>query len=360
MNPKLLLPFCLLAFTACQKKSGKIKPLTESITESVYASGVIKSQNQYQVYSGVNGILNRIHVEEGDSVRSGSLLFSISNDNARLNKENAELAADFADYGNNRDKIRELKIALDLAEKKMRQDSLLWMRQKTLWNQDIGSKLELEQRELAYLNARSAHESAALRLKELEKQLRFSSTQSKKSLAISRSMESDFNILSETNGKVYSILKKKGEMVSAQAPLAIIGAAGQFILELQVDEYDIARIKQGMQVFVSLDSYRDSVFEARISKIYPIMNERSKTFTVEAIFIRQPPALFPNLTVEANIVISSRQGVLTIPRAYLHKDSFVFLSDGSKKAVVTGLMDYQKVEIRSGISSADELILPVE
>ena len=359
MNPKLL-SFCLLACLACQKKTDKIKPITESITESVYASGVVKSQNQYQVFSVVSGLLNQIHVEEGDSVQVGSLLFSITNNNARLNKENAELAAEFADYGNNHDKIRELKIAVDLAEKKMRQDSLLWVRQNSLWKQDIGSKLELEQRELSYQNARSAYESAALRLRELEKQLRFSSVQSKKSLAISRSMENDFSILSETSGKVYSILKKKGEMVTAQAPLAVIGAAAQFILELQIDEYDIARIRQGMQVFVSLDSYKDSVFEARISKIYPIMNERSKTFTVEAIFSRQPPALYPNLTVEANIVLSSRSGVLTIPRPYLYKDSFVFLSDGRKKTVTTGLMDYQKVEIRSGISSTDELILPVE
>ena len=49
---------CILALYACQKNSSRIKPVIEDISESVYASGVVKSKNQYEVFSTVNGIIN--------------------------------------------------------------------------------------------------------------------------------------------------------------------------------------------------------------------------------------------------------------------------------------------------------------
>ena len=49
---------------------------------------------------------------------------------------------------------------------------------------------------------------------------------------------------------------------------------------------------------------------------------------------------------------------MTIPRNYLIGDSLVLLSSGEKKKVITGLMDYQKAEIVSGLNEGDVLILP--
>jgi uncharacterized membrane protein len=90
------------------------------------------------------------------------------------------------------------------------------------------------------------------------------------------------------------------------------------------------------------------------------MNERSKTFTVEARFVRQPPSLFPNLTVEANIVLQKKQKVLCIPRKFLINDKYVLNAEGKQIEVKTGLKDYAKVEIISGITATDELTLPKE
>lgn len=343
---------------ACNKKTTSIKPQKETVTESVYASGSIVSAGQYQVFANVSGILDEVFVSEGDTVDKGTALFSIFNEASKLNKENAALAAEFSNFENNQAKINELKKNIELAQKKLQQDSLLWIRQGNLWKQNIGSKLQYEQSELAYENSRTALESARLRLKDLVRQLEFNSGQSKKNLQISSRFESDYTVKSEIKGKVYDILKEKGEMVNVQTPLAIVGSSNNYIIELQVDEYDIVKIKLGMKVFVSLDSYKGEVYEASISKINPIMNERSKTFTIEAIFINSPPSLYPNLTVEANIVIKTKENALTIPRQYLQNDSFVYLKNGDKKAVNVGLKDYRKVEIISGLSETDELILP--
>ncbi|MDH4297780.1 MAG: efflux RND transporter periplasmic adaptor subunit, partial [Cyclobacteriaceae bacterium] len=136
------------------------------------------------------------------------------------------------------------------------------------------------------------------------------------------------------------------------------GSENQFFLELQVDEYDIARIKEGQQVLINMDSYKGQVFKGIVTRINPVMNERSKSFTVEADFITQPPLLYPFLTAEANIVIQIKENVLTIPRNYLVDDSFVWTAGKKKKKVTTGLKDYQKVEILDGLTPDDFILKP--
>jgi multidrug efflux pump subunit AcrA (membrane-fusion protein) len=159
---------------------------------------------------------------------------------------------------------------------------------------------------------------------------------------------------------VYSVLKKKGEMVSMQTPIAIIGSSTSFKIILQVDEYDIIKMKKGLKVIVALDSYKGKSFEAVISKINPIMNERSKTFTIEALFTQNPPVLYPNLSLEANIIIQKKENVITIPRKYFINDQYVLLKNEKKKYVKTGLKDYQKIEIISGLNEKDVIFIPIK
>src|SRR5690606_22032255 len=110
------------------------------------------------------------------------------------------------------DKLNELKINIELAKSKLENDSLLYFRQKKLWEDNIGSKVEFEQREIAYKNSLTAYNSAKLRLNDLQKQLEFSSKQSKKNLEITTTLLNDFLIRSNIDGKVYSVLKENGEI----------------------------------------------------------------------------------------------------------------------------------------------------
>lgn len=332
--------------------------MEEKITESVYASGIVKSKNQYQVFSAANGLVKEVLVAEGDQIKKGQYIMRLTNTTAQLNTENALLAADYASSNINADKLYELKINIDLAKIKMDNDASLLKRQQNLWNEQIGTRNELEQRELAYKSSVNNYESAKLRYAQLQKQISFQEKQSQKNVQISKTISGEYAIKSEVDGKVYSIFKEKGEMVNTQTPVALIGDANAFFLELQVDEYDIVRVKQGQKIVLSMDSYKGEVFEAAVEKINPIMNERSKSFTIEARFITTPPVLYPNLTCEANIVILSKEKALTIPRNFLMEGDVVLMKKNIKRKVTTGLKDYQKVEIVSGLTKNDFILMP--
>jgi HlyD family secretion protein len=347
-----------LLVASCKIKQEKVKPIEEKITESVYASGIIKSNNQYEVFSTVNGVIAEILVKEGDVVKKGNKIIKLVNTNALLNSENAALSADYSSIWTNAERLHELQINTNFAKSKMDEDALLQQRQQNLWGQNIGTRNELEQRQIAFKSSITAYEAAKLRYIQLQKQISFQGKQSQNNLQIALTIKNDYTIKSDVDGKVYSILMKRGEMVNTFNPVAIIGDANNFMIELQVDEFDINRIKVRQAIVLSMDSYKGQVFEAIVTRINPIMNDRSKSFTVEALFIKQPATLYPKLTCEANIVIQQKESTITIPRNYLLHGDSVLIEKGKKKKVIVGLKDYQKVEIISGVTVNDFIYKP--
>lgn len=360
LYPNILCRFIFIAVivTSCKPDSETTSPQLETISESVYASGVVKSKNQYQVYSTTNGLIGEILVKEGDVLKKGDALFRILNESSKLNTDNARLTAAYNDLSANQDKLLEATVSIDLAQSKLKNDSLLFERQRNLWAQKIGTLAELEQRELTYKTSKTNYESANITYRNLKKQLEFASEQAKTNLKISTSLRSDYLIKAETDGKVYKILKEKGEFVTTQNPVAILGDANEFLLELKVDEYDVARISEGQKIVFTMDSYKGEVLEARVLNIEPLMNEQSRSFTVNALFVTKPTVLYPNLSVEANIIIQSKQKALTIPRSYLINDSLVMVNKDEKRKVVIGLKDYEKVEIKTGLTPSDIIYKP--
>jgi HlyD family secretion protein len=308
----------------------------------------------------VSGIIREVLVDDGDFVKKGQLLFRIDNKAQLINEENAALSASYYDLSSNQDKLEDARNAIQLAREKLKTDSLLYVRQLNLFNQNVISKVELEQKELAYKSSKNGLSNAFIRYNDLKRQINFSAKQAQNNLALSSKSTSDFEIRSDIDGRVYSVLIEKGDLVGPQVPLAVLGSGDSFILEMQVDEYDIAKVNLNMRVLVTMDSYKGQVFEAKVTKINPLMNERSKTFKVEAEFTEAPKRIFPNTSFEANIVLESKKKVLTIPRTYLLKGDSVLLANGTKRKVKIGLRDFEFVEILSGLKPEDELVLETE
>ncbi|MFN3997862.1 efflux RND transporter periplasmic adaptor subunit [Algoriphagus sp.] len=355
----IVLIFLFMGFFSCRKSGEEvIYPEKKSLTESVYASGLVKAKNQYEAFTLASGPVEEIYIREGDSVKVGQAILKVFSEREKLGRESAQLSQNNATLQANQGRIRDLELSIELAKSKKQNDSLLFLRQKNLRAQRIGSAVELEQRELNFQNSKTSYESALLRYQDLKRDIEFNSRSASKSLAISDVLLGEYVLTSKIDGVVYSILKERGEMVNPQTPLAVIGSAGEFLLELQVDEYDIAKVELDQVVMVTMDSFKEQVFEAKVSRIYPIMNSQSKSFTIEAIFTKAPPKLYPNLTLEANIVTQVKAETLVIPRNYLWMGDRVITENGDTIPVIVGIKTYQFAEILEGIDEKTPLILP--
>ncbi len=351
--------FIIVAFLlfSCKEKLEQIKPTIGNVTESVYASGIIKSENQYTVFSTVSGILNKIDVVAGQTIYKDQLLFELENDKAELNTESARLAYQLSQNDNHyiQDKIAEMEIKVQLTRDKLLVDKSLFDRNNRIKKYNIISEVDFEKIELAYKSSQLNLKTSQKQLSQLKLQLTFDQDKNNILLQIGQKTQNDYAIKSAFSGQLFDVLVKEGTLITPQIPLAIIGQKNAFLVELEVDENDMARVQINQHVVITLDSYKNQFFEAKIDKIYPIMNESSRTFKIEARFINQPQKLYPNLSAEANIIIQTKKNAITIPRNYLLKGDSIQISKKEKRKVKIGLFDYQKVEILEGLK-ADEII----
>lgn len=354
--PKLALTG-MYFLVGCSSSSDSITPTRSDLVESVYASGFVKSENQYTVLAKMPGKLDRIFIKEGDVVQSGDPLFQLESQQARLATDIARQSELANDFKRNQLKLQEARQAIDLAQKKLVDDSIGLARQQELAKQNIGTRVALEQKALEVEIAKANVKKATVLYEDLKRQLQLASAQSKTNLQLAQAKERDFVIRSEVSGVVYQVNAKRGELTSGTLPLAIIGQSN-FLIEFQIDEMDIVRIQKGQKVILRLDSYPEQVFEAQISFIYPIMDERKRAFRVEATFVKAPKVLYPNLSLEANVIIQEKKNVLTIPTAYLLPESAVLLADGTVRKVKIGLQNDAVVEIQQGLDTDTKIRRP--
>lgn len=357
---KILLASILLLFSCSQKETDEIQPKKGTVTESVYASGVIKADNQYTVFPTVSGVLQKINVSVGQTITKGQSLFQIESEKAQLATENARLAYQMSQESGRfiQDKIAEAELRVQSAKDKLTLDESVYKRSKNVKEYNAISEVDFERVELAYKNSKSNYTTALKQLSQLKTQLQNEQSRSNINLKMNQKSQSDFTVKSAFSGELFDVLVKEGALISPQTPLATIGKKDNYLLELDVDENDMVRVTVGQKILVTMDSYKGQVFEATVDKIYPIMDVRSRTFKIEAHFVKTPAKLYPNLTAEANIIINIRKNVLTIPRNYLVDDEYVLVNEDEKRKIKVGLSDYQNVEVLEGLKADETIYLP--
>lgn len=357
---KKVLIFCsLILWVSCGKKDEPIFPTQTRLTESVYSSVTIQPDSLYHVYAAVNGIIDRNLVEEGDKVKPATPLVQIINNTPKLNSENAKFALGLAqeNYAGSAGVLKSLQDEIQIAKLALKNDSINYFRQKNLWKQRIGSRVQFENKKLAYELSQNKVQILQNNYGRTENELLTNLQQARNNYKTSQIFTKDFTVTSKINGKVYALYKNPGETVNTLEPLASVGSADKFIIELLVDEVDIVKIDIGQKTLITLDAYGNEVFEAEVSKIYPKKDERSQTFKVEAIFKNPPQKLYPGLAGEGNIIIAEKENTLTIPREYLINENQVKTEHGLK-TVTLGLQNLEQVEILEGIDEKTKIFKP--
>lgn len=348
-----------LIILGCNRGSDKLLPERRTLTESVYSSVTVQPDSLYQVYAIVGGILDRNLVEEGDVVSKNSSLIQIINNTPKLNTENARLSLQLAqeNYTGNAAILAGIEDEIKAAALKFSNDSINFFRQKNLWEQNIGSKVTFDTKKLNYELSSNNLKLLQSKYKRTKNELETAVRQAQNKYQASLINTKDFTVKSKINGKVYALYKEPGEIVSTIEPLASVGSASTFVIEMLVDEVDIVRISKGQQVLITLDAYNGKVFKGKVSKIYPKKDERNQTFTVEALFEDVPETLYPGLSGEANIIIATKQNVLTIPKDYLINDTQVKTDDGLV-SITIGLQNLEHVEVINGINDNTHIYKP--
>jgi len=346
--------FALILFFGCQTEKESAEVQRRDLKELIYASATVNAADMYRAYAPVPGIIGEILVEEGDTVQKGQLLAIIRRDNASLNTRDAGINLELTRNKalDIKDQLMQLESEIDILQQQLDRDSSLYARQKNLWAQNIGTRNDLDRLETVFKN----NKTRFIRLKsqyqikkdQLSEQITLQEQRARILLEQRQNNSKDYEIRSQLAGKVYSVLREPGEMLSSQVALFELGQKDNFIVEMDVDESDIPDIHPGQTAYIAMDAFKGQTFELNIEKVQPKMDERSQTFTVESIFMNPPTPLYPGLTGEVNILVQSKSSVLTVPNEYLNNNDELQTDDGLIK-VETGISTMEFTELRSSI-----------
>lgn len=340
----------LLPFFSCNDEEGKIHPQYKTLTESVYASVTIQPDSLYEVYSIVAGILDKNQVGEGDLVSRNQTILQIINSAPEVNIENAKLSLQLAqqNYSGNAAVLNGIEDEIAAATLKYKNDSINYMRQENLWKQKIGSQAEYDAKKLNYEVSHKTLQQSKNKFERTKNELQNSVKKAHNTLKTNLITNTDYTIVSNIAGKVYALYKEPGELITTIEPLASIGSATVFVINMLVDEVDIVKLSLNQKVVITLDAYSGEGFMGKISKIYPKKDERTQTFQIEARFEKQPNVLYPGLSGEANIIIAKKEKVLTIPKDYLIDGNKVKTDNGLIEVKI-GLQNMGFVEVIEGL-----------
>jgi membrane fusion protein (multidrug efflux system) len=287
-----------------------VQPVRADMAAVYSGTAPIEADQESKVVAKVGGEVRRLLVEEGDRVRAGQVLAVLDGDKLRL--EVAEAKANLAKLE------RDFQRNLELQKRGLIGSAAF---------DDLRYQLDAE---------RAVHDLAALQLSYTE-------------------------IRAPIDGVVAERKVKVGNTLMPNDPLFTITKPEPLIAHVHVPERELAKLAVGQQAEVQVDA-AGGVYPAHIRRISPVVDPATGTFKVTLEFA-PAPQLRAGMFSRVNIVYERRAMALQIPRAaLLEADSgpTVFVVAGGKaqsRAVKTGLANGGSVEVLSGLSDSDPVVV---
>jgi HlyD family secretion protein len=358
----------------------KIAKVTRGdVTRSVVATGKIQPITKVEVKSKASGIVEKLFVDINNRVVKGQPLAELDQQEilAQVEAQKAALASAEANVGTYEANIEQDKVnaaAPDLPMYKLTLD-----RNQQMLKEGVVSQQALDNANKDYLAALNKRDGARAQIGvdiARLKQARAQVMQSQASLKQLQEQLSYTTIVAPMDGVVLSRDVEIGDAVSSILVLGstatlvmTLGDVNQVYVQGKVDESDIAHVYMGQPARIKVESFRDRVFNGKVTKIAPLGVEKDNVTTFEVrVSIDNPGGeLKANMTANAEILLTEHKGVLNVPENAVIYDNQKNASvevpdksqkDGKRKAPVkVGLSDGSKTEILGGLREGDQVIL---
>jgi macrolide-specific efflux system membrane fusion protein len=173
-------------------------------------------------------------------------------------------------------------------------------------------------------------------------------------------------ILAPKKGVV--ILKNADSGQSVTQADIVLSMSDRLIVKANVDETDLAQIKEGQEVQLVLDAFASNPFIGKVSHIgYDAKTVNNvTTYEVDVMVEKIPDFMKSGMTANATFLVAEKEGTLVVPAAAIRREqkrSFVLMPNPQavdepiEKDVEIGLTDGKKTEVVSGVSEGDTILM---
>jgi HlyD family secretion protein len=318
------------------------------VARSVVATGKIQPITKVEVKSKASGIVEKLYVDINNRVHKGQQLAQLDQQEiaAQVDAQRAQLAAAEANVGTYEANIEQDRVnaaAPDLPMYKTTLDRNLEMQK-----EGVVSQQALDNANRDYLAALNKRDGAKAQIGVDTAKLKQARAQVLQSQASLKQLEEQLSYTTIVAPMDGVILSRDVEMGDAVSSILVLGSTATLVMtegdinqvyvQGKVDEADIAHVYMNQPARIKVESFRDRVFNGKVTKIAPLeilLDEHKKV-----------------LTVPENAVTYDNQ-----------KNAFVQIPDKSQKEgfrkipVKVGLSNGSVTEIASGLKEGDQVVL---
>ncbi|PYU35471.1 MAG: hypothetical protein DMG28_02630 [Acidobacteria bacterium] len=339
----------------------------EVVRRRVQAVGSLYALEESTISAEVEGRVERVLADVGDTVKEGQVLVTLSGTELQyeLDRQRATVRQVRAQLGLGpndplpRDPAQVAfvqRAAADLfdAEQKHR-------RAEQLFRDQLISQQQLDEASTRYKGARAAHDLAMQQVDELEARLQSSEAASK----LAEKKLADATIRAPFPGSIKQRHVSPGEYLKVQSPVMVIVRTDQLRARLAVPEKWAGAVKTGATVEVQVEAYPGEVFRGRLGRINPAVLQESRTFEVEALLANPAGRLKPGFFVQASLPSEVEERALTVPEQavnYRYGVYKVFVLNGPRvgeRAIKPGTQQNQRMEVLEGLRAGERVAVAV-
>lgn len=182
--------------------------------------------------------------------------------------------------------------------------------------------------------------------------------QAQANLAGAQQVVNDLSLRAPMNGIVLRQDGEPGETVTSTQVLFWVGETSPLRITAEVDEEDIPRVKTGQRVVIKADAFPGATPEGTVGDITPMGDPINKSYRVR-ISLPADTRLKIGMTTEVNIIVRETPQALLVPYAAVANGKAWRVRDGKAEpvTVTTGAFDAQRIEILTGLSEQDVVIV---
>lgn len=377
----LVLAFVLYLVFRDNSRAYRVNPdtLTVSTVERgefndyIRVSGQVQPMTTIQLSPQEGGVVDRIIVEEGSTVRAGEPILILSNDKLDLEILNSE-----AELAEKENILRNTMIQMEQQKLSVKQDELTlsldvkrnrraYEQKKALYEEKLIAREEYLKAEEDYELSRQKYElvkeraiqDSLYRSVEIE-QMQESLDNMRMNMSMIRNRKSNLTIKAPIDGELGLLDVVLGQSVASGMKIGQINSVGDYKVEAKIDEHYIDRVVPGLGASFERQG---GDFAVSIRKVYPEV--RDGKFQADFKFDgAQPDNIRTGQTYYLNLQLGQSEEGIIIPRGSFYQKTggkwiFVLSADGSKavkREIRIGRQNPRYYEVLEGLEPEEKVI----
>jgi HlyD family secretion protein len=298
-------------------------------------------RKEIAIKSKVSGIVEKVYVEAGAQVRNGDVI-------ARV-----KIIPDMVTLNNAENRLNRARIGFDQAKAD-------YDRNRKLADDGVISRVEMQQYEIAFRNAREELDAAESNLQLIREGA------TRKAGAASNTL-----VRSTITGMVLDVPVKEGHSViesntfNEGTTIASVADMGEMIFEGKVDESEVGKLHENMELILTIGAIEEKPFKAKLEYIAPkgVSEEGAIRFQIRAAvkpdsgqFIRAGYSANADIILQRkDSVLAIREGLITFSGDTATVEVEKEPQEFEKRVIRTGLSDGINIEVLDGLDGADKV-----